>query len=565
LTLDLAIKNGFLVDGAGNPWFRADVGISGGKIAKVGRLDIVEAERVIDARGLVVSPGFIDIHSHSDLALLINPRAESMVRQGVTTEVVGNCGTSPAPVNKETLNFLKDDWGLEAKELAWNWLTFGEYLSQLEKQGVALNVAALVGHGTVRVAVMGVDNRPPTPEELGKMKDLVAQSMEDGAFGMSTGLVYLPGCYADTSELIELCKVVAGYGGIYASHIRGERETIVEALKEAIEIGEKAGVPVQVSHNCPKWGGSEKLPEMFKLYEKARARGVGVTMDNDAHTDFNPVLSYILPQWAQAGGIEKVIERLRNPEIRERIKKEIVEDTYPGPGYCGLAKHERWDRIFLLTCKKNKDLIGKNFEEIAKTKGAKDPFDAYFDLLIEEKGDASALFNYIKENDIRTVLKFHLMMVSTDGSAYAPYGALGRIDGYSPCSYGEYPYILERYVREEKIISLQEAIRKMTSFPAKKLRLKDRGLIREGMWADIVVFDIDKIKDRATSRYPYTFPLANYPHRYPEGIEYVLVNGQVVIEKGEHKGVLPGKVLCRQTKPCQLNSKLSSAHQLMGF
>jgi len=543
LTFDLAIRNGFVIDGTGNPWFRADVGISGGKIAKVGRLNAVKTERVFDARGLVVSPGFIDIHSHSDLALLINPRAESKIRQGVTTEVIGNCGTSPAPVNKETLNFLKDEWGLEAKEVAWNWSTFGEYLDQLEKQGVALNVAPLVGHGTVRMAVMGVDSRPPTVEEFEKMKDLIAQSMEDGAFGMSTGLVYLPGCYADTSELIELCKVVARHGGIYASHIRGERETIVEALKEAIEIGENAGVPVQVSHNCPKWGGSGKLPEMFRLYEETRARGVDVTMDNDAHTDFNPDLSYILPQWAQAGGIEKVIERLRSPEIRERIKKEIVEDKYPGPGYCGLVKHGRWDRVFLLTCKKNKDLIGKNFEEIAKMKDAKDPFDAYFDLLIEEKGDASALFNYIKENDIRTVLKFHLMMVCTDGEATAPYGTLGKMQGYSPCSYGEYPYILERYVREEKIITLQEAIRKMTSFPAQKVGLKDRGLIREGMWADIVVFDINRIKDRATNRYPYTFPLSNYPHKYPEGIDYVLVNGQVVIEKGEHKRVLPGKVL----------------------
>ena len=543
MTFDLAIRNGFVIDGTGNPWFRADVGISGGKIEKVGRLNAVKTERVFDARGLVVSPGFIDIHSHSDLALLINPRAESKIRQGVTTEVIGNCGTSPAPVNKETLNFLKDEWGLEAKEVAWNWSTFGEYLDQLEKQGVALNVAPLVGHGTVRMAVMGVDSRPPTVEEFEKMKDLIAQSMEDGAFGMSTGLVYLPGCYADTSELIELCKVVARHGGIYASHIRGERETIVEALKEAIEIGENAGVPVQVSHNCPKWGGSGKLPEMFRLYEETRARGVDVTMDNDAHTDFNPDLSYILPQWAQAGGIEKVIERLRSPEIRERIKKEIVEDKYPGPGYCGLVKHGRWDRVFLLTCKKNKDLIGKNFEEIAKMKDAKDPFDAYFDLLIEEKGDASALFNYIKENDIRTVLKFHLMMVCTDGEATAPYGTLGKMQGYSPCSYGEYPYILERYVREEKIITLQEAIRKMTSFPAQKVGLKDRGLIREGMWADIVVFDINRIKDRATNRYPYTFPLSNYPHKYPEGIDYVLVNGQVVIEKGEHKRVLPGKVL----------------------
>jgi N-acyl-D-amino-acid deacylase len=548
LNFDLVIRNGFLIDGSGNPWFRKDIGISRGKIVKVGRLCSVRAKRFMDAEGLVVSPGFIDIHSHSDLALLINSRAESKIRQGVTTEVIGNCGTSPAPVNKETLNFLKDDWGLEAKEVTWNWSTFREYLDQMEKQGVALNVAPLVGHGTLRIAVMGVDNRLPTPEELEKMEALIAQSMDDGAFGMSTGLVYLPGCYADTSELIELCKVVARYGGIYASHIRGERETIVEALKEAIEIGEKAGVPVQVSHNCPKYGGSGKLKEMFKIYKKARARGVEVTTDNDAHTDFNPELINVLPQWAQAGGVEKTIERLKDAETRERIKKEIKEDKSPGPGYCGLVKHGRWDRIFLFSCKKNKELIGKSFKEIAKTKGAADPFDVYFDLLIEENGDASGLFNYIEEEDIRALLKNPLMMVSSDGEATAPYGALGKIQSYSPCSYGEYPYILERYVREEKIITLQEAIRKMTSFPAQKLGLEDRGLIREGMWADIVVFNINTIKDRATSRYPYTFPLPNYPHKYPEGIEYVLVNGKVVVEKGEHKGLLPGKVLRHQSK-----------------
>lgn len=548
MVYDLLIRNGFVIDGAGNPWFRADVAISEGRIVKVGEIGIPKADRVIDAKGLIVSPGFIDIHSHSDLSLLINPLAESKIRQGVTTEVPGNCGGSPAPTKKETLELLKQDWGLEAKEVDWNWSTFAEYLDQMEKKGVALNVASLVGHGTVRIAVLGVENRSPTTEELEEMKALVAQSMEAGAFGMSTGLVYLPGCYADTSELIELCKVVAKYRGLYASHIRGERETIVEALKEAIEIGEKAGLRVQVSHNCPKWGGSSKLPKMFRIYKEARARGVAVTMDNDAHTDFNAELSSILPQWAQAGGVEKTVERLRDSETRERIKKEIVEDKYPGPGYCGLVKHGRWDRIFLFHCNKNKDLIGKNFEEIARIKGAKNPFDAYFDLLIEEGGDASGLFNYISEDDIRTVLKFNLMMISTDGSAYAPYGPLGKIGGYSPCSYGEYPYILERYVRKEKIITLQEAIRKMTSFPAQKLGLKDRGLIREGMWADIVVFNLNKIKDRASSHYPYTFPLPNYPHKYPEGIDYVLVNGQVVVEKGEHRGVLPGKVLRHQSK-----------------
>ncbi len=543
LAFDLAIKNGLLVDGAGNPWFRADIGIAAGKVVRVGGLDTSIAERVIDAEGSVVSPGFIDIHSHSDLTLLINPRAESKVRQGVTTEVIGNCGSSAAPTNKNTLSLLKDEWSPEAEEVAWNWSTFEEYLAVLEKQGVALNVASLVGHGTVRIATMGVDNRSPTTEELERMKSLVAQSMEAGAFGMSTGLVYLPGCYADTSELIELSKVVANYCGIYASHIRGERETIVEALEEAVEIGEKAGVPVQVSHNCPKYGGSGKLKKMFKIYEDARARGVEVTTDNDVHTDFNPELIQVLPQWAQAGGVEKTIERLKDPETRERIKREMREDKSPGPGYCGLVKHGRWDRIFLFHCKKNRELVGRSFEEIAETRKAADPFDVYFDLLIEEEGDVSALFNYIDEDDIRTLLRSHLMMVSTDGEASAPYGALGKIQGYSPCSYGEYPYILERYVREEKIITLQEAVRKMTSFPAQKLGLKDRGLIKEGMWGDIVVFDIDRIKDRATSSYPYTFPLPNYPHKYPEGIEYVLVNGQVVIEKGKHKGILPGKVL----------------------
>jgi len=542
LTFDLIIKNGLLIDGCGNPWFKADVGIVQGKITKIGKLSNAKAEEIINARGLIVCPGFIDIHTHSDLSLLINPRAESKVRQGVTTEVVGNCGLSAAPVRNTTSRLLKEQWGLEAKEVEWNWSTFGEYLSQLEKRGTAVNVASLVGHGSVRIAVMGTDNRPPSRREMREMKALVAEAMKDGAFGLSSGLVYLPGCYAETSELIELCKVVAKHGGFYASHIRGERETIVEALKEAIEIGEEAKVPVQVSHNCPKYGGHGKFDEMSKIYETARARGLEVTIDNDAHTDFGPKLSNVLPPWAQVGGNKKILERLKNPEIREKIKREIVEDKFPGPGYCGLVKHGRWDRIFLFECRKNTQLIGKSFEEIAKIRGV-NPFDAYFDVLIEEEDEASAIFNYIEEDDVRALLKHPLMMISSDGNAIAPYGALCRIWGYSPCSYGEYPYILERYVREEGVFTLQEAIRKMTSFPAQKLGLRDRGLIREGMWADIVVFSPGKIKDNATNRFPYQFPLANYPHRYPEGIEYVLVNGQIVVAKGKHLGILSGKVL----------------------
>lgn len=547
MPFETLIKNGLVIDGAGNPWFKADVGILQGKIAKVGRLSGAKAEKVIDARSSVVSPGFIDIHTHSDLSLLINPRGESKIRQGVTTEVIGNCGISPAPLRKETLHLLKDEWGAEAKAVKWNWSSFGDYLRRLEEQGVALNVASLVGHGAVRTAVVGVESRTPSSMEMSEMKALVAQSMEAGAFGLSTGLVYLPGCYAKTSEIIELCKVVARYGGFYASHTRGERETIVDALKEAIEIGEKAKVPVQVSHNCPKYGGHGKFKLMSKLYDRARARGIDLTIDNDAHTDLGPQLSSILPQWAQAGGPKKIIERLKDPEARDKIKREIVEDKFPGPGYCGLVKHGRWDRIFLFMARKNRNLIGKSFAQIAKIRGV-DPFDAYFGIITEEKDEASGIFNYIDEKDIRALLKHPLMMICSDGSAVAPYGVLGKISGYYPCSYGEYPYILERFVREEKVLTLQEAVRKMTSFPAQKLGLVDRGLIKEGMWADIVVFNPQTVKDRATCRFPYTFPLTNYPHKYPEGIDYVLVNGQVVVARGRHLGVLPGKILRHKSK-----------------
>jgi N-acyl-D-amino-acid deacylase len=360
-------------------------------------------------------------------------------------------------------------------------------------------------------------------------------------------LVYLPGCFAKTQELIELCKVVAKYGGIYTTHIRGERESIVEALKEAIEIGEKSHVPVQVSHNCPKYGGQGKLSEMFEIYEKARAREVEVTLDNDTHTDFNANLHQVLPQWAQVGGGEKIAERLKDPQIRERVKREIIEDRYPGPGYVGLVKHGRWDRIFLFHCKKNKNLVGKTIEEIAEIR-KKDPFDVFLDLIVEEKGDVSALFNYMEEDDIRTLMRHPLMMFCSDGVASSSRGILRKITGYSPCSFGEYPYILERFVREEKVLPLQEAVRKMTSFPAQKLGLRDRGLLREDMWADIVIFDANTIRDRATNRFPYKFPLKNYPHKYPEGIAYVIVNGEIVVEKGRQRNCFPGKVLRHKPK-----------------
>jgi N-acyl-D-amino-acid deacylase len=539
---DFVIKKGRVVDGTGNPWFEADVGISEGRISHVGEIDASDAATTIDAAGLVVTPGFIDIHTHSDLTLLINPRAESKIRQGVTTEVLGNCGTSPAPCNRSTLDLLKGTWGSEADHVDWDWTTFGGYLHRIEERGTAVNVVGLVGHGTVRIAVMGVDNRAPTKEELSEMRALVANSMSEGAFGMSSGLVYLPGSFATTEELVELSGAVAEQGGLYTSHIRGERETILDALKEAIEIAERSGARLQVSHNCPKYGAHGKFEEMCQLYDAARERGVDLTIDNDAHTDFNPKLSQVLPQWAQAGGETASAERLKDPAMREQIRRETLDDKLPGPGYAGLVKHGRWDRIFLLHATKNEALIGKSIEEIAALR-EQEPIDAYLDLIVEDDGNASALFNYIEEDDIKALLRHPLMMICSDSNAVATYGVLGEIQGYWPCSYGEYPYILERYVREEHVLTLPEAIRKMTSFPAQKLGLKDRGMIREGMRADIVVFDFERIRDRATCRFPYEFPLPNYPHRYPEGISYVIVNGQVVVIDGDHTGALPGHLL----------------------
>jgi len=539
---DVLIINGKIVDGTGNPWFRADIGIRKGKIVGLGRLDRRETKKVLDAEGYYVSPGFIDIHSHSDLTLLIIPRADSRIRQGITTEINGNCGMSLAPISEKYYELLRKSWGEIAKEISWDWHSLEEYLNTLEKQGVALNVGQLIGHGTLRMSVMGLEKRLATEKELNEMKNLIVESMKAGAFGMSSGLVYPPGCYSNTEELIELCKVVARYGGIYTSHIRGERESIVEAVKEAIEIGRKAGIPVQVSHNCPKYGAWHRLNETLPLYEVARMNGVEVTLDNDVHTDFGTYLLKALPQWVYERGTKEAIAILKDPKNRERIKEEIIEDKVPGFGPIGLLKHSRWDRIFIYQCKKNTSFIGKNIKEIAEERG-ESFFDTFFNLILEERGKIKAIFDYISLDDVRTLLKHPFMMVCSDGQALSKEGILSKDAPYSPCSFGEYPYILERFVREEKLLTLQEAIRKMTSFPAQKLGIWDRGIIRRGMWADLVIFNLEKIKDKSTNLYPHSYPFKNYPHDYPEGIEYVLVNGEIVLENGKQKDVLPGKVL----------------------
>jgi len=536
----LAIVNGRVIDGAGNPWLRVDIGIRDGKIAFIGRISRADAEEVIDAEGLYVCPGFIDMHSHSDFTLLVNPRAESKIRQGVTTEVIGNCGFSAAPLTSDAAR----NWASRrARYYEPTWTTFEEYLKVLDEAGLSVNVASLVGHSTVRICIMGFRADSPSESELNEMKKLVAEAMEAGAFGLSTGLVYPPGRYAGTWEIIELCRVVARYGGIYASHIRGERETIVEAVKEAIRIGEEAGVPVQISHHPAKIGGWGKSKETLKLIDEARSRGLDVTCDLHPYTAGSTGLSSLLPPWVQEGGATKIIERLRDPEIREKVKEDMIREPVPGPGPCGLVKRGMWDKLYLVNCSKHKEFIGLSFDEIARRMNT-DPFTAYFKLLIDERARGSVLGFYYNEEDIRRVLRHPSSMIGSDGYALAPYGPLSA-GKMHPRSYGTFPMVIRKYVkgisREElmddsgaKVLRLEEAIRKMTSLPAQKLGLFDRGIIRPGFWADIVIFDLEKISDKATYLEPY---------QYPSGIEYVIVNGEVVIEHGEHTDRRPGRVL----------------------
>ena len=531
---DIIIKGGRILDGTGNPWFYGDIGIKNGKILRIGKLRSDTAEEVIDARGCIVSPGFIDMHSHSDFVPLINPYMESKVRQGITTEVIGNCGFSAAPLN----DFLREQIletspMLREANLKLEWESMAEYIETVQQNGVSLNLAPLVGHGTLRAFVMGYEKRKPTSNELEEMKHLLAESLEQGAFGMSTGLIYPPSCYAETEEIIELCRIVAEYGGIYASHIRGEDYRLLDSVREAIEIGEKAGVPVEISHHKAagreNWG---KVKESLKIIEEARSRGVEVTCDVYPYTAGSFGLDSVLPPYAHEGGVKKMLEKLKDSEFRRKLKEDMIKGV---DDWRSFVKIIGWENIMISYCKGHPEYEGKMISELAKQKNI-DPFDFVFDLIIEEKASARVVLFSMSEEDMRTVLKSPFSMIGSDSSARATYGILSAGKPH-PRAYGTFPRVLGKYVREEKVLTLQEAIRKMTSFPAQKLGLKDRGLIKEGMWADITIFNPEKIIDRATFI---------EPHQYPEGIEYVIVNGKIVIENGEHTKEKPGKVLKSQ-------------------
>jgi N-acyl-D-aspartate/D-glutamate deacylase len=530
---DTIILNGKVIDGNGNPWFKADIGIKNGKILKVGNLRFSKAEKIINAEGLIVCPGFIDSHSHSDISIIFNPILESSIKQGITTLIVGNCGMSLAPVNPSTKDLLLKDLSpfvLPGAELKIEWKSFKEYLNKEEEIPFSSNIVHLVGHGTVRIAVMGFENREPNIEELGKMKELIAEAMEAGAIGMSSGLIYPPGAYSKTWELIELSKTVAKYGGIYCSHIRGEGATLIEAIKEAIEIGEKANIPVHISHHKAsgknQWG---KTKETLALIENARKNGLGITFDQYPYEAGMTSLSTLLPYWVQEGGLDKMLDRLKSKEIREKIVKEVEEDIVQH----NLIKECGWENIYIsyVKSKENKYIEGKNLKQISKIREESE-FDTLFNILIEEEGQATMIIFSMSEEDIKRLMKHNLQMFGTDSWAID----LNKIGDSKlhPRFYGTYPKVFRKYVKEEKLLSLEEAIRKMTSFPAQRFFLMDRGIIKEGMWADIVIFNLENIKDKATYE---------NPHQYPEGIEYVLINGEIVIEKGEYTGAMPGKVL----------------------
>ena len=545
-THDLVIANGRVVDGCGNPWYHGDVAVRGDRIAAIAAPGALRGRRTIDAGGRYVTPGFVDPHTHSDVSILQHPRAETALRQGVTTHVTGNCGMSPAPLSAAHRDAALHNWGhyFDTSGMTWEWSTFRQYLAALGRSGGAINIAPLVGHGALRLAAMGFAERAATQRELARMERMLDAAMRAGAHGMSTGLVYPPGCFADTEELVRLCQVVSKYQGIYTSHVRGERETILVAVAEAIAIGRRAGVSVEVSHNAPKWGAPEDAAANLALIEAARLEGLDVTTDNDVHTELAPRLSRALPQPLLDLDHETLMTLLADRRERENVRRAVQDDVLPGAGYTGVVRHGRFDRIVILNAGRHPELRGRSVAAIAAGRGA-DPFATFLDLIVEEDDQIVGIFDYIEEKNIRALLQSPLAMISSDGFVAPPPEELDDPSLYWPCSYAEYPGILERYVRDEPVLRLEEAIRKMTSFPAQRFRLGDRGVLRPGLKADIVVFDLERLHDRATNLFPHTFPFENIPHRSPEGIEWVIVNGVPAIAAGEHTGELPGRVLRR--------------------
>jgi len=526
---NILISGGTVVDGTGAPARRADVAIRGDRIAAVGDLSSYAADAGVDAAGLVVAPGFIDMHTHSDLSLLINPRAESKLRQGVTTEVIGQCGFSPAPTPRARSEDVRAIFGPWARHVDWCWGGFGDYLDALRERRTSVNVVPVVGHTSCRVGVMGEESRAPSSAELAEMRSAVEAAMEEGAFGLSSGLVYAPGMFADTDEVVALAEGIAPDNGVYFTHIRGEADTLLDAIAEAIEIGRRAGTPVQISHlkaqSRENWG---KVEAALAAIEKAREEGIDVTYDVYPYTAWNTGLGQLLPSWAREGGDEATLERLSDPGRRARIRSEIAAAAAADPG--------RWEQRLLASVdtEANRPLQGLTIAEIAARRDAA-PEDVVIELLLEERCNASMVGFGMWEEDVRRALAHPLAMIGSDAAAVAPYGVLGKGHPH-PRTYGTFARVLGHYARDEGVLSLEDAVAKMTSRPAARLGLADRGRIARDMAADIVIFDPDTIAARATYE---------EPHQYAGGVRYVIVNGMVELEGEEHRGRGAGRMLGR--------------------
>lgn len=521
-SFDILIKNGMILNGSGKPEYPGDIGIKNSKIITIenhGILDDSSSIIIIDAKGLKVSPGFIDIHTHTDTGLFINPNAESKIRQGVTTEVAGQDGSSVAP---RKLKYSDDEFDIEDKQ----WVSFTEFFSLLEKNKTAVNFATFVGQGTIRGYVVGQDDRLATKEEVEKMKQIAIEALEQGVFGISSGLEYTPGSFATTEEITELCKVLKTRGGIYTTHMRNEDARVLEAIEEAIAISKGADIPLNISHlkvqGKANW---DKIDRVFELIEGAQSNGLKITFDRYPYTAFSTGLANLFPLWSRDGGTEKFLQRLEGKDDIVKIKEHVLSRV---------ESLSSWNAVLIAGVSKveNKIYEGKTIEQIVNDSG-EDPFDFIRRLLIDENGRVSMCGFGMSEENTKRILAHPLCMVASDGAARASYGELSKGNPH-PRSYGTFPRVLGRYVREERIMSLPEAIRKMTSMPAEKLGISDRGKIAAGMYADIVCFNYDTVIDKAD--------YVN-PHQYPEGIPYVIVNGQLVIEKGEHTGNLPGMIL----------------------
>lgn len=527
---DLLIKNGRVIDGSGKPGYVADLGITGDRIVRIGNLNDASAARVIDATGKVVTPGFIDMLGQSETYILIDPRAMSKVMMGVTTEVTGE-GESIAPVNER---LIKEQEAFNRRyQLTVDWRTLSEYFARLEKQGSGVNLATFVGATQIREFVVGFDNRPPTPAELEQMKQLVAAAMKDGALGLSTSLQYVPARFAKTNEIVELAKVAKQYGGIYATHQRSEANALDESLSEVFQIAREARIPTEIWHlktaYKKNWG---RMPEVLAKISKARAEGLDITADVYPYIAGSTSLSASLPPWALEGGTEKMLGRLKDATIRAQLKKEISADP------------KDWENIYLgsggaqgvligsVVKPELEALQGKRLAQIADEQ-KKDPLDALFDLILADNGQTGAIYFMMSEADLLAAMKSPFVSFCTDSGARATDGPLSRAKSH-PRGWGSYPRILGHYVRDRGLMTLEQAVHKMTGMPARRVGFRERGLLREGMFADVTIFDPRKVIDRATFE---------TPNQYPEGINYVIVNGQISVDDGKRTAALAGRPL----------------------